>query len=259
MRDRQRRVTGILCSVGAQTTITGHSRAAIADAIASTPAPPPGPGILNFRKRTKQIIKTKGEGTKPWAGFAGGKLVPRKHHSVSHRHARETGGVAERTMARRTRNSSRKTWQVMKPLAASGLSARDLATWWQAVALGGTVHAISGGVDTLSPKKGNKLVVCFSSAFCANPEGMSIARAYDEIGGVWTREKPGAHSSHCIELKGYEDVRESLLRMRRLPLVRCPYFANAGSGQPAIRQAQHLAGHGRLARRVRESPTTPKA
>ena len=157
----------------------------------------------------------------------------------------------------------------MKPLAASGPSASDLATWLlQAVALGGPVHTISGGVDILSPAKDKKLVVCFSRAFCADPGGMSIARAYDKIGGVGTREPPGAHSSHCIELfielNGYEDLRELLLRRRRLPLVRSPYCANAGSGQPVLRQAPRewaarLAGHGRLARRVRESTTTPRA
>ena len=149
----------------------------------------------------------------------------------------------------------------MKPLAASGPSASDLATWLlHAVALGGPVHTISGGVDILSPAKDKKLVVCFSRAFCADPGGMSIARAYDKIGGVGTREPPGAHSSHRIELSGYEDLRELLLRRRRLPLVRSPYCANAGSGQPVLRQAPRewaarLAGHGRLARRVRESTT----
>ena len=62
------------------------------------------------------------------------------------------------------------------------------------------VHTISGGVDILSPAKDNKLVVCFSTTFCAGLEGMSIVRACGKIGGTWTREQPGAHSSRCIEL-----------------------------------------------------------
>ena len=78
-----------------------------------------------------------------------------------------------RTTARRARR-----WQVMKPLVASGLSARDLETWLQAVALGGSVHTMNGDVKILSPAKAKKLVVCFSNVFCADPDGLPIARAY---------------------------------------------------------------------------------
>ena len=105
----------------------------------------------------------------------------------------------------------------------------------------------------LSPAKAQTLGVCFSSAFCAGPDGLSIARAYEKIGGHWKREPRGARSSCCIEIHGYGDLRELLLRRRQLPLVRCPYFAHAGSEQPVNHQAQHVAGHGSLARRVRES------